>query len=111
MDYEQDIEEHEYTSTGDLARTVKIRLFLADEGMKQPRWMKDSVAECTSDGVAAAAALARYIHREGMRFEFWEKMEEVLSLEMCGAAFQASDRYGTVKAMNKGHPVQRGTSV
>jgi hypothetical protein len=32
---EQDIEEHEYTTPGDTARTVKIRLFLTDEGVDQ----------------------------------------------------------------------------
>lgn len=73
-------------------------------------WMKNFVAECTCDGVAVATALARYIHREGMRSEFWEKMEEP-SEETCGVAFHVFDRYGTAKTKYKGHPVQRGTGV
>lgn len=71
LDCEQDIEEHEYTTSGDTARAVKIRLFLTDEGMGEfDLWMKNFVAECTCDGVAIAIALARYIDREGMRSEF-----------------------------------------
>lgn len=31
LDRERNIEEHEYTTFGDMARTVKIRLFLTDE--------------------------------------------------------------------------------
>ena len=89
---------------------VKIRLFLTDEGISQSRWMKNFVAKCTCDGITVATALARYIHREGMRFEFWEKME-VPSSEMCSVAFQVFDQYRTVKAKYKDHPVQRGTGV
>ncbi|GIJ99534.1 hypothetical protein Aspvir_001667 [Aspergillus viridinutans] len=110
LDCEQDIEEHEYTISGDTARTVKIRLFLTDDGMDQSRWMKNFVAKCTCNGAAVATALARYIQREGMRSEFWERMEEVSS-DMCGVAFQVFDRYGTVKTKYKGHPVQKGTGV
>ncbi|KAJ5098833.1 hypothetical protein N7532_005834 [Penicillium argentinense] len=111
LDCEQDIEEHEYT-TDDAARTVKIRLFSIDayEGMNKSSWMKNFVAECTCDGVVVATALARYIHRQGMRSEFWEKME-VPSEETCDVAFHTFDRYGTVKAKYKDHPVQRGTGV
>ncbi|GIC84308.1 uncharacterized protein Aud_000123 [Aspergillus udagawae] len=86
LDREQNIEEHEYTISGDTAQTVKIQLFLTDEGMDQSRWMKTFVTECTCNDAAVAIALAQYIHREGMRFEFWEKME-VLSSEMCDVAF------------------------
>ncbi|KAL4760953.1 uncharacterized protein BDW70DRAFT_136528 [Aspergillus foveolatus] len=38
--------EHEYTIPGDPARTVKIRLFLTDEGMNKSGWMKNFVVEC-----------------------------------------------------------------
>lgn len=94
LDRERDIEEHEYTTSGDTARTVNIRLFLTDEGMNESRWMTNFVAQCTCDGVVVATALARYIHREGIRSEFWEKME-VLSEETCSVAFHVFDRYGT----------------
>ncbi|KAF7171079.1 hypothetical protein CNMCM5623_003535 [Aspergillus felis] len=110
LDRERDIEEHEYTTSGDTARAVKIRLFLIDEEMNESRWMTNFVAECTCDGVVVATALARYIHREVMRSEFWEKME-VPSEETCDVAFHVFDRYGTVKAKYKDHPVQRGTGV
>lgn len=110
LDCEQDIEEHEYTTSGETARTVKIRLFLTDEEMGEFKWMKNFVAECTCDGVAVATALARYIYREGMRSDFWENMEEP-SEETCGVAFHVFDRYGTVKTKYKDHPVQRGTGV
>lgn len=70
-DCEQDIEELEYTPSGDTARVVKIRLFLINDEMGESKWMKTFVAECTCNGVAVATALARYIHREGMRSEFW----------------------------------------
>ncbi|KAL4787749.1 hypothetical protein BJX76DRAFT_345427 [Aspergillus varians] len=109
LDSEQDIEEHEYTTSGDTARTVKFWLFLIDEGVDQSRWRKKFVAECTCDGVSVATALARYIYREDMHFEFWEKME-ARSQEMCGVAFQDFDQYGTLKTKYTGHPVQRGTS-
>ncbi|THC89575.1 hypothetical protein EYZ11_010984 [Aspergillus tanneri] len=99
-DREQDIEEHEYTTPGDAERTVKIWLFLSNDGMSQSRWMKNFVAECTCDGVVVATALARYIHREGMRNEFWEKMEEP-SEETCDVAFHVFDRYGTVSSGGK----------
>ncbi|KAH2861056.1 hypothetical protein KXV31_007664, partial [Aspergillus fumigatus] len=33
LDCEEDIEDHEYTTSGDTPRTVKIRLFLTDEAM------------------------------------------------------------------------------
>ncbi|KAF4169680.1 hypothetical protein CNMCM6936_006839 [Aspergillus lentulus] len=110
LDRERDIEEHEYTASGDTARTVKIRLFLTDEEMDESTWMTNFVAECTCDGVVVATALARYIHREGMSSEFWEKMEEP-SEETCNVAFHVFDRYGTVKAKYKDHPVQRGTGA
>ncbi|KAF4220079.1 hypothetical protein CNMCM8980_003368 [Aspergillus fumigatiaffinis] len=110
LDRERDIEEHEYTTSGDTARTVKIRLFSTDEEMDESRWMTNFVAECTCDGVVVATALARYIHREGMRSEFWEKME-VPSEETCNVAFHVFDRYGTVKTKYKDHPVQRGTGA
>jgi hypothetical protein len=45
-----------------------------------------------------------------MRSEFWENME-VHSVETCGVAFHVFDRYGTVKAKYKDHPVQRGTGA
>lgn len=59
---EQDIAEHQYTVSGDTARTVNIRLCLSDDD--EFRWMKDLVAECTCDGVVVATATARYIQRE-----------------------------------------------
>jgi hypothetical protein len=111
LDRERDIEEHEYTTSGDTARTVKIRLFLTDEEMNDFRWMTNFVAECTCDGVIVATALARYIHREGMRGEFWGKKMEEPSEETCNAAFHVFDRYETVKATYKDHPVQRGTGA
>jgi hypothetical protein len=54
----QDIEEHEYTTRCDPARTVKIRLFLTEDGMDQSKWMKTFIAECTYDGVVVATTLA-----------------------------------------------------
>ncbi|KAJ5175296.1 uncharacterized protein N7482_001173 [Penicillium canariense] len=108
LDYEQDIEDYEYTTSGDTSRTLKIRLFWTDDD--EFKWMKNFVAECTCDGVAVATALARYIDREGIRPEFWEQMEEP-SEETCGVAFYVFDRYGTVKPKYKEHPVQRGTGV
>ncbi|GES62937.1 zinc knuckle transcription factor [Aspergillus terreus] len=110
LDRERDIEEHEYITPGDTARTVKIRLFLTDEEMNEFKWMTNFIAECTCDGVVVATALARYIHREGMRSEFWENMEEP-SEETCDVAFHVFDRYGTVEAKYKDHPVQKGTGV
>ncbi|KAJ5635063.1 uncharacterized protein N7484_008376 [Penicillium longicatenatum] len=110
LDFEEDIEEHEYTTSGNTARAVKIRLFLTDEEMSDFEWMKNFVAECTCDGVVVATALARYIYREGMRSELWERMEEP-SKETCDVAFHVFDRYGTVKTKYKDHPVQRGTGV
>jgi hypothetical protein len=110
LDCERDIEEHEYATSGDTTRTVKIRLFLTDEEMNESRWMTNFVAECTCDGVVVATALARYIHREGIRSQFWEKME-VPSEETCNVAFHVFDRYGTVQTKYKDHPVQRGTGV
>jgi hypothetical protein len=113
LDRERDIEEHEYTTFSDMARTVKIQLFLTDEEdeeMDESRWMTNFVAQCTCDGVVVATALAQYIHQEGIRSEFWEKME-VPSEETCDVAFHVFDRYGTVKAMYKDHPVQRGTGA
>ncbi|CAG8128302.1 unnamed protein product [Penicillium nalgiovense] len=109
-DYEQEIEEHEYAISGDSARTLKIRLFMTDEEMGDFKWIKNFVAECTCDGVTVANALARYIHREGIRSEFWERMEEP-SEETCDVAFHVFDRYGTVKTKYKDHPVQRGAGV
>ncbi|KAL2817181.1 hypothetical protein BJX63DRAFT_419735 [Aspergillus granulosus] len=76
LDGEQDIEEHEFTTSGDTAQAVKIRLFLTDEEMGDFKWMKNFVAECTCDGVVVATAFARYIHRKGMHSKFWERMEE-----------------------------------
>ncbi|KAJ5179433.1 zinc knuckle transcription factor [Penicillium capsulatum] len=108
--HEEEIEEHEYTTSGDPARTVKIRLFLKDEELGEFKWMKNFVAECTCDGVTVANALARYIHREGIRSEFWEMMEEP-SEEMCDVAFHVFDRYGTVQTKYRDHPVQRGTGI
>lgn len=110
LNFKQDIEEHEYTISSDATRTLKIQLFLTDEEMGEFNWMKNFVAECTCDGVAVATALARYIHREGMRSEYWENMEEP-SEETCDVAFHVFDRYGTVKTKYKDHPVQRGTGV
>ncbi|PYH99228.1 hypothetical protein BO71DRAFT_476797 [Aspergillus ellipticus CBS 707.79] len=110
MNCEQDVEEYEYTASGDPVRTLKIRLFLTDEQTGGPKWMKNFVAKCTCDGVAVATALARYIHREGVRSEFWERMEEP-SEETCDVAFHVFDRYGTVKTKYKDHPVQRGTGI
>lgn len=110
FDHEQEVEEHEYTISSDPARTLKIRLFLKDEGMGQIKWMKNFVAECTCDGVTVANALARYIHREGIRSEFWKMMEEP-SEEMCDVAFHVFDRYGTVQTKYRDHPVQRGTGI
>lgn len=63
--------------------------------------MKNFVAECTCDGVTVTNALARYIHREGIRPEFWERMEEP-SEETCDVAFDIFDRYGTVQAKYHG---------
>ncbi|CRL31324.1 EF-Hand 1, calcium-binding site [Penicillium camemberti] len=93
---EQEIEEHEYTTSDDPARPIKIRLFLADEGFSESKWMKNFVAECTCDGITVANALAR--------------MEEP-SEETCDVAFHIFDRYGTVQAKCKDHPVQRGTGI
>ena len=93
---EQDIKEHEYTTSGDTARAVKIRLFLTNKEIGEFKWMKNFVAKCTCNSVAVATALARYIYREGMRSRFWGRMEEP-SEEMCGVAFHIFDRYGTVK--------------
>lgn len=84
---------------------MKIRLFLADEEMGEFEWMKIFVAECTCDGVVVATDFARYIYREDMRSEFWEKMEEP-SEETCDVAFYVFDRYGTVKTKYKDHPAQ-----
>jgi hypothetical protein len=110
LDYQQDIEEHEYTTSGDTTRTLKIRLFLTDEETGDFKWLKNFVAECTCDGVVVATALARYIHRESMRYEFWENMEEP-SEETCDVAFHVFDRYGRVKTKYRDHPVQKGTGV
>ena len=110
MDCEQDIEEHEYIVSGDPVRTLKIRLLLTDEQMGGSKWMKNFVVKCTYDGFAVATALARYIHREGVRAEFWERMEEP-SEETCDMAFHVFDRYETVKTKYKDHPVQRGTGI
>ncbi|KAL2835806.1 hypothetical protein BJX68DRAFT_53282 [Aspergillus pseudodeflectus] len=52
---------------------VKIRLFLTDDGMDQSKWMKTSIAECTYEGVVVATTLTRYIDREDIRSELWEK--------------------------------------
>lgn len=106
MDCEEDIENYEYTTSGDTTRTLKIRLFLTDEEMGEFKWIKNFIAECTCDGVTVASALARYIHREGMRSEFWERMEEP-SEETCSVAFHVFDRYGTVQTKCKDYPVQR----
>lgn len=110
LDREQDIEEHEYTISGNKARTLKIRLFLTDEGMDDFKWIKNFVAKCTCDGITVANALARYIYREDIRSEFWERMEEP-NEETCDVAFHIFDRSGAVKAKYKDHPVQRGTTV
>ncbi|KAJ5263953.1 hypothetical protein N7478_011558 [Penicillium angulare] len=110
LDCEQDMEEHEYKISGDAPRTVKIRLFLADGQLGEFKWMKNFVVECSYDGVPVATALARYIHRESIRSEFWEEME-LPEEETCNVAFHVFDRYGTVKTKYKDHPVQRGTGV
>ncbi|KAG2418849.1 hypothetical protein HFD88_001951 [Aspergillus terreus] len=110
LDRERDIEEHEYITPGDTARTVKIRLFLTDEETNKFKWMTNFVAECICDDAVVATALARYIHREGMRSEFWEKMEAP-SKETFDVASHVFDRYGTVKAKYKDYPVQKGTGV
>ncbi|EDP47915.1 hypothetical protein EMGR_000400 [Emarellia grisea] len=44
LDCEEDIEDHEYTTSGDTPRTVKIRLFLTDEAMGEFKWMKNFIA-------------------------------------------------------------------
>ncbi|KAL2833124.1 hypothetical protein BJY01DRAFT_253616 [Aspergillus pseudoustus] len=41
--------------------------------MDQSKWMKIFIAECTYDGVVVPTALARYVDREGIRSELWEK--------------------------------------
>ncbi|KAJ5124023.1 zinc knuckle transcription factor, partial [Penicillium bovifimosum] len=110
LDCEEDIEDYEYTTSGDTTRTLKIRLSLTDEEMGEFKWIKNFIAKCTCDGVTVATALARYIHREGIRSESWERMEEP-SEETCGVAFHVFDRYGTVQTKYKDHPVQRGTGV
>ncbi|KAF9889846.1 hypothetical protein FE257_006936 [Aspergillus nanangensis] len=107
---EQEIEEHEYTISGDTARVVKIRLSVTDEAASDFEWMKNFVAECTCDRVAVASALARYINRQGIHSKFWERMEEP-SEDMCDVAFHVFDRYGTVQAKYRDHPVQRGTGI
>lgn len=70
LDCEQDIEEHEYITSDDTSRTMKIRLFLTDGGMSRSSWINKFVAECTCDGVVVAIALAWFIHREGIRSKF-----------------------------------------
>lgn len=106
--YEQDIADHQYTVPGDITRTVNIQLSFSED--VEFRWIKNIVAECTCDGVVVATASARYIRRERMRSAFWEGMEEP-SQDTCDVAFEVFDRYGTVKAKYKDHPVQRGTGV
>ncbi|KAJ6118121.1 hypothetical protein N7471_013998 [Penicillium samsonianum] len=110
LEYQQDIEEHEYTTSGDTTRTLKIRLFLTDEMMGDFNWIKNFVAECTCDGVIVAHAVARYIDRERMRSRFWENMEEP-GEETCDVAFHVFDRYGRVNLKYRDHPVQKGTGV
>jgi hypothetical protein len=110
LDQQQDIEEHEYTIPGDATRTLKIRLFWVDDQMGGFEWMNPFVAECTCDGVTVATAVARYIRRERMRSGFWETME-ALNEETCDVAYHVFDRYGTVKAKYRDHPVQRGAGV
>jgi hypothetical protein len=110
LDREEEIQEHEFTPSGDANQTLKIRLFLTDEDEGEFKWMKNFVAECTCDGVTVATALARYIDRGSIRSRFWEEMEEP-SEETCSVAFHVFDRYGTVQTKYKDHPVQRGTGV
>ncbi|KAJ5219705.1 hypothetical protein N7468_008909 [Penicillium chermesinum] len=93
---EQEIEEHEYSTSDDPARTIKIRLFLRDEGFSDSKWMKTLVAECTCDGSVVANALARYIDRICIRSEFWERMEEE-SEGMCDIAFNIFNRFGFIQ--------------
>jgi hypothetical protein len=62
LGYERDIEEHEYTTSSDMTRTVKIQLFLTDEEMNESRWMTNFVTDSTYNGVVVATTLARYIH-------------------------------------------------
>ncbi|KAJ5959832.1 zinc knuckle transcription factor [Penicillium vulpinum] len=85
---QEDIEDHEYSTSGDATRTLKIRLFLADEEVGEFKWMENFVAKCT--------------------LMLW--MEEP-SEDMCDVAFHVFDRYGTVETKYKDHPVQRGTGV
>ncbi|KAJ5748236.1 uncharacterized protein N7511_009932 [Penicillium nucicola] len=108
LEYQRDIEEHEYTTSGDTTQTLKIRLYLVDETVGD--WMKSFVAECTCDGVDVARAVARYIDRERMRSRFWENMEEP-SEETCDVAFHVFDRYGRVNLKYRDHPVQNGTGI
>ncbi|RWQ91588.1 hypothetical protein C8Q69DRAFT_129016 [Paecilomyces variotii] len=54
-------------------------------------------------GASAYMGVARYIHQECMRSEFWEKIEEP-SQDMYNVAFHVFDRYGTLKT-------KRGTGV
>ncbi|KAL2831655.1 hypothetical protein BJY01DRAFT_254163 [Aspergillus pseudoustus] len=104
-----DIEEHEHTISGNTATTVKIRLFWTHEDPDESECVT-TFAECTCNKARLASALARCIHREGMRSEFWERMEEP-SEQMCDVAFEVFDRYGTVNLKYKRHPVQRGTGI
>lgn len=65
LDCERNIEEHEYTTFSDMARMVKIWLFLTDEEdeeMDESRWMTNFVAQCTCNSVVITTALAWYIH-------------------------------------------------
>ncbi|OQE08234.1 hypothetical protein PENVUL_c010G08896 [Penicillium vulpinum] len=88
---QEDIEDHEYSTSGDATLDGKL--------CRQMHF-----------DVVVATALARYIHREDMRSEFWQRMEEP-SEDMCDVAFHVFDRYGTVETKYKDHPVQRGTGV
>jgi hypothetical protein len=66
--------------------------------------MKNFVAKCTCNSVAVATALARYIYQEGVRSEFWERIEEP-SEETCDMAFYVFDRYGVVVTKYKDYLV------
>jgi hypothetical protein len=109
-DYESEVDEHEYTTPGDQAHTIKIRLSLTHAEDEEFPWMQDISARCSCNGDTVATAKAQFIDRDRIRSNFWQHMEEP-SEGMSELAFEVFDQYGTVKSNFTSHPVQRGTGV
>jgi hypothetical protein len=107
---ELEAEEHQHITPGDHPQTINIRLSLTNGQKEEFPWMQDFTVTCILNGDNVAFAMARYIDRELIHHDFWQKMEAP-SQDMSDVAFDVFDQYGYIKSKFKSHLMQRGTGL